>query len=234
MKRTALLAIGLLMVSTSATAGPNWTSIGLNISLQDAPKVQAALDDLMKSTGSGLTGNVSLMANVAGGATSHSIISSFDSRAAREAWLTKMRASKAWAKYVKTTAGMTSPGETSRMDFVDDWGTDNADATVLWEMHAFTVTDPGAFLAALEALQASDAGKAAGAQVYLSAVGAAGLAPATHVISVGYKSEAHAEASSAALNETEAWATYLEASGEAGTFEGTFVLQTVSTWGDDN
>ncbi len=234
MKRIALLATAFVMVATTAAAGPSWTSIGLNISLQDAPKVQAALDDLMKSAGDDLTGTVSLMANVAGGATSHSIISSFDSRAARETWMAKLRASKAWDKYVKATAGMTSPGDTSRMDFVADWGTDNEGADVVWEMHAFSVSDPAALLAALEALQASDAGKATGAQVYLSAVGAAGIAPATHVISVGFKSEAHAEASMAVLNQSEAWATYMAASREAATVEGTFVLRTVSTWGADN
>lgn len=234
MNRIALLTLSLLMISTAATAGQNWTTIGLDISLKDAPKVQAALDDLMKSASSDLTGNVSLMANVAGGATSHSIISAFDSRAAREAWLTKLRSGKAWAKYVKTTAGMTSPGDTARMDVVSSSGSDNAGADVVWEMHVFSVSDPAAFLAALEALQATDAGKATGSQVYLSTVGAAGLVSASHVISVGFKSEAHAETATEALNATQAWSDYQAASAAAGTYQGTFVLRTLATWGDTN
>ena len=229
--RIVALAAGLLLVSTAAFAGPNWQTIGLSISLADLPKVQAALEKLMSTAGADLEGNVSLMANVAGGDTSHSIISSFDSRAEREAWLGKLYASDAWAEYAKATAGLTAAGETSRMDFVKSWGEENADSDVFWEIHAFTVTDAAAFLAVLDSLQASDAGKASPAQVHLSAVAAAGLSPVTHLISVGFASEAQAETANAATQATEDWATYLEASGKAGSYEGTFLLRTIATWG---
>ena len=105
--RLVLLAASLLMASTTASAGPNWQTIELSMSLADAPKVQRELATLMSSVGGDLEGSISLMANVAGGSSSHVIISSFGSRAQRETWLGKMRASDAWAQYSKATDGMT-------------------------------------------------------------------------------------------------------------------------------
>ncbi len=230
MKRIALFAAGLLMLASAAAAGPNWHTISLSISLDDAPKVQAAMDKLMTSVAGDLKGSVSLMANVAGGTSSHTIISAFDSRAEREAWLGKLYASKAWAKYVDDTDGMTAAGGNSRMDFIKSWGEENEGSDVFWEIHAFTVSDPAAFLAAIETLQASEAGQVTGAQVHLSAIAAAGLSPSTHLISVGYASEAQAETSTAALQASADWANYLEASGEVATHNGAFMLRTVSTW----
>jgi hypothetical protein len=229
--RIIVLVAGLLLMSTVASAGSNWQTIELSISLANAPKVQAALDKLMKAAGGDLEGNVSLMGSVAGGANSHVIISSFDSRAAREAWTSKLFASDAWATYVKATDGMTEAVGTSRMDFEKSWGESNADADVFWEIHAFTVADEPALVAALDALMASDAGKAMGTQVYLSSVAAAGLSPSTHLISVGFASEAHAETSTAALEASKAWATYFKASRKAATHDGTFMLRTLATWG---
>ena len=91
----------------------------------DAPKVQAALTTLMEAAGDDLTGTVSLMANVAGGDSSHTIISSFESRAARETFLNKLYASDAWASYADATSDLTTRTDAARMDFVKDWGTDN-------------------------------------------------------------------------------------------------------------
>jgi len=232
--RIVLLAATLFLVSTTAFAGPNWHTIGLSMSLADAPKVQAALETLMSSAGAeGLGGSVSLMVDVAGGETTHTIISTFDSRAEREAWLGKLFASKAWAAYARATNGMTQASGTSRMDFIKSWGEKNVDADVFWEIHAFTVTDDAAFMAALEALNSSDAGMTTGAQVHLSAIAAGGLSPVTHLISVGFASEAQAESSNAVLRATNDWAKYLEASGKAGSYDGTFMMRTVATWGND-
>ena len=75
-------------------------------------------------------------------------------------------------------------------------------------------------------------GQATGNQVYLSRVAAAGFAPATHVISVGFASEAHAEAASAALYASDAWAAYMEATADVANLGGTFIIRTVATWGE--
>lgn len=234
MKRVAFLAASLLILSTPAAAGPIWNSINLSISPADAPKVVAALDKMMKSMGDELTGSVSLMAYVAGGrgSVSHNIITAFDSRAEGEAWGQKISASDAWKKYTKETDGMAQLGGMSRMNSLKSWGEDDP-AIVFWEIYGFNVSDAEAFSAAIDALNESDAGKALGATVYLSEIGAAGMAPVTHLISVGYKSEAEAEKSSAKLLTTKDWATYNEASSKAATPAGAWMIRTVKTWGGD-
>ena len=232
MTRIPILAIALGMMATPALAGPNWHSIGLEIEPADQPTVQAAFSTLMDAVGDDLTGSVSLMTSVAGGDSSHTIISAFDSRAEREAFLTRLYASDAWADYAKATRGLATRTDSARLDFVKDWGSENEGATVLWEMHAIAVTDEAALVAALDALQASDAGKATLNQVYLSRVAAAGFTPATHVISVGFSGEAHAESASAALFASDAWATYQEATRDVAERLGTFISRTLATWGD--
>jgi hypothetical protein len=231
MKRTALLVAGLLLVSTAATAASNWQTIGFSTSPADAPKVVAALDKLMNSAGMELEGTVSLMANVAGGSTSHTVISSFDSRADREAWVAQLQVSPAWAEFARTTSPLIRPGETARMDFVKNWGTES-DKDVFWEIYAFTVGDPAAFSAAIDTLLASGTGKKFPGSVYLSAVAAAGLSAVTHLVSVGFESEAEAEAWSATLLPTADWAAYQDASRKVSTFAGAFMIRTIKTWGD--
>jgi hypothetical protein len=234
MKRIVFLVTSLLLLSTPALAGPIWSSVTLAISPADAPKVVAALDKLMSSVGDELTGSISLMAYVAGGdgATSHNVISSFDSRAEAEAFSQSLTMSDAWKKYANKTDGMSQLTGLSRMNFLKSWGEDDP-ADVFWEIYSFNVSDVAAFTAALDALNNSDAGKASGASVYLSEIAAAGIAPVTHLISVGYKSEAEAEKSSAKLTESKAWATYSEASAKAADNNGAFLMRTVKTWGND-
>ena len=234
MKRIAFFATILVLLSTPAVAGPIWSSINLSISLADAPKVAAALDKLMSSMGDKLTGNVSLMAYVAGGegATSHNIISAFDSRAESEAFSQSLSTSDAWKKYAKKTDGMAQLGGLSRMNSLKSWGDDDP-ADVFWETYSFNVSDVPAFTAALDELNNSDAGKASGASVYLSEIAAAGIAPVTHLISVGYKSEAEAEKSSAKLVATKEWAAYFEAASKAADNNGAFMMRTVKAWGND-
>ena len=234
MKRIAILVTSLLLLSTPALAGPVWSSATLSISPADAPKVAAALDRLMSSMGDQLTGSVSLMAYVAGGdgSTSHNVITSFGSRAEGEAFSQSLSMSDAWKKYAKETDGKTQLTGVSRMNSLKSWGEDDP-ADVFWEVYSFNVSDVAAFTAALDALNNSEAGKASGASVYLSEIAAAGIAPVTHLISVGYKSEAEAEKSTAKLTATKAWATYFEASSKAADNNGAFMMRTVKSWGND-
>lgn len=185
----------------------------------------------MASAGADLTGSVALMANVAGGENSHSIISSFDSRAAREAWLQKLYASAAWADYAKATAGMTQALGSSRMDILKSWGTED-DADVFWEIHAFTASDADAFAASVDALMSSEPGKAFPGNVVLSVVDASGLSPVTHLIAVGFTGEAEAESATAAMNATADWAAYQKASRAAAAYGGTFMIRTIKSWGN--
>ena len=232
MKHLSLIVSALVLLAGPATAGPIWHSINLSVSPADAPKVVAALDVLIRSTGDSLTGSVSLMSYVASGegSTSHNIISSFESRAAAESWTQSLFKSDAWKKYAKATDGLTRLEGTARMNFVKTWGKDDP-ADVFWEIYAFDVSDPPGFVAAIDRLMESDAGKASPASVYLSEVAAAGIAPITHIISVGYNSEAEAESSSATLTATRDWAKYIEAAEKAAENKGAYMMRTIKAWG---
>lgn len=170
------------------------------------------------------------MANVAGGSTSHSVVSAFETRAEREVWLAHLRASPAWAEFAKSTSGLIQPGSSSRMNFVKSWGEEDP-KDVFWEIFAFTVSDPAALGAALDALLASDDSKGFPGQVHLSAVAAAGLSPVTHLISVGYESEAEAETWNASMLTTRAWASYVEATRGSMTPAGSYMIRSIKTWG---
>lgn len=189
------------------------------------------MDKLIGSSGDKLTGNVALMANVAGGeaSASHTIISSFDSRAEREVWFQALVASPAWTEFIQATSGILERHGNSRMNFVKSWGEEN-DEDVFWEIYAFTVTDLDGFSGAIDVLLASDTGKKFPGQVHLSEVAAAGMSPVTHLISVGFESEAQAEAWGDLMVTSKDWASYQEAAGKVSTFAGAYMIRTIKTW----
>lgn len=233
MIRLSILASGLLLLAQAASAGPNWQVTTFATEPQDVAKVVAATDTLMASlTGQGFTGSLALTQAVIDGAdpATHSFISVFNSMAEREAWFQKMVADPAWDEFLTAFAPLTDPVSTSRMNTLKSWGP-QSEADVVWRQHVFDVSDPAAFTKALDTLMASATGQKGPAQVHLSAVDAAGVTDITHVISVGYESEAEAEAWIAELSGTTDWAAYLEASATAAEFGGTFVTRTIKTWG---
>jgi hypothetical protein len=229
MKRTALIAAGLLLVSTAATAGSNWQTFSFSMSPANAPKVLAELDKLMSAVGPAPAGTASIMANVAGGSNSHVFISSFDSRGARETWAQRLQTSPAWASFGKATSSLIVPGESSRMNFVKNWGEEN-NKDVFWEIFAFTVTDAAEFSKAIDTLLASATGTKFPGQVYLSAVAAAGMSPVTHLISVGYESEAEAEAWNQVLYPSKEWESYQDDSEKVSTFSGAYMVRAIKSW----
>jgi hypothetical protein len=232
MKRFAILAAGLLLAH-GASAAPNWQVTSFSVEPQNLAKVMAATDALLSSSvGKTLPGTVSLMVNLIDGndPSTHSFITAFDSIAEREAFFQKLQADDAWGQFMDVFTPVTNPGGTSRMTFLKSWGEDS-DKDVVWQIHAFTVTDDAAFADALDAFLASDAGKDFPGQVHLSAVSAAGMTDVTHLISVGFESEAEAETWGDGVNTTSDWAAYLDVSGKASDFGGTYLIRSLKTWG---
>ena len=232
MKRTAILAAGLLLGHV-ASAAPNWQVTSFSMEPQNLAKVLAATDALMSSpSGQMIPGTVSLMVNVIDGSdpSTHSFISSFDSMAAREAFFEKLQADDAWGEFLGAFNPLSDPVAVSRMTILKSWG-EESDNDVVWQIHAFTVSDDAAFPAALDAFLGSDTGKGFPGQVHLSAVAAAGMTNVTHLISVGFESEAEAESWGDGMATSSDWAAYLEASGKASEFRGTYIIRTLKTWG---
>jgi hypothetical protein len=145
-------------------------------------------------------------------------------------WVQSFIASPAWKEFTKTTSGLIERGQSSRMDLVKSWG-EQSSKDVFWEIYAFTVTDADDFSEAIDDFLASDTGKTSPGQVHLSAVAAAGLSQVTHLISVGFESEAEAETWEDLIADSKDFEKYQKASREVSTFAGAFMSRTMQTWG---
>jgi hypothetical protein len=232
MKRAAFIATGLLLSSQVATAA-TWSLIAFSTTPQNAPKVLAAADKLMSSAaGKQFPGKLLLQVNLADGANpaTHSFVPIYKTAAEREAFLKKLQADPAWAEFMAAMTKETQPVSTVLHKTLKSWG-EIVDTDHVWEAHAFKVSDPAAFLAAIDKLMATETGKKFPGQVYLSEVVAGGLSPVTHVISVGFASEAEMETWDNARDASPDWTAYLTESRKAGEFLGTNLAQDLKSWG---
>ena len=231
--RTGRAVVALLALAQAAAAGPHWQATSFAMEPQDLPRLLAATERLMASpVGRELPGTLSLMVSLVDGddPATHSFLSVFDTRAEREAWFTKLQGTPAWARFLETFGPLTEPVGTSRMRFVKEWG-ESGPEDAFWEIHAFTVADTAAFTAALDTFLASKTGRAFPGSVVLSAVEAAGATPITHLVSVGFESEAESEGFGDALPASEDWQTYQAAIAAVSRFAGTYLIRTVKSWG---
>jgi len=233
MKRIGFAAIGLLLFTHVAAAQPTWSTISFTIAPPNVPAVLAATDALMSSAaGKEFPGKLLLEAEVADGAdpATHTFIPIYRTAAEREAFVQKLQADPAWNTFLGEMTKLSQPVSTILYRTVKSWG-DIVDTDHVWMGHAFHVTDEAAFLAALDKLIASPTGKKFPGQAYLSAVVAGGIGPVTHLISVGYASEAEMEAWNATATKSADWATYLKASRKAAEYLGGSLSRDLKTWG---
>lgn len=233
MKRMGFTAIGLLLFSHAAAAQPTWSAISISTTPQNLPLVQAAADALMNSAaGKEFPGKLLLQADVANGASpaTNSFIPIYKTAAQREAFVQKLQADPAWNTFRDEMAKLSQPVSTILYRTVKSWG-ELVDTDHVWMGHAFQVSDPPAFLAAVDKLMASPTGKKFPGQVYLSAVVAGGITPVTHLISVGYASEAEMEGWNSTLDASADWAAYLKASRKAAAYLGGSLSRDLKSWG---
>jgi hypothetical protein len=224
--------IGLLFVAHSAGAA-SWSVISFATTPQNAPKVAAAGDKLMNSAaGKTFPGRLVLQAHTADGndPATHSWVPIYKSGAEREAFVQKLQADPAWGAFLATISGLSTPVSTVLYQTMKSWG-DVQDSDTVWMTHAFDVRDPAAFLAALEKFRASPTGQKFQGQVHLSAVVAGGISPVSHVISVGYASEAEMEAWANTRMPSKDWADYIDAAQKAGEYLGGSLGRNLKTWG---
>lgn len=233
MKRIALATIGLLFFNQAATAAPSWSVISFATTQQNIPQILAATDKLMSTaTGKEFPGKLLLQAHVADGAdpATHSFVRIYKTAAAREAFVQKLQADPAWNDFLEVFAKLTQPVSQVLHRTVKSWG-EIVDIDPVWVSHYFSVSDPAAFLAAFDELMASPTGKKFPGQVYLSGVSAGGITPVTHVVSVGYASEAEREAWVETRSTSADWAVYVEATNASGQLLGTSLFRNLKSWG---
>ena len=232
MRRIAFLAIGLFFITHSAGAA-SWSVISFATTPQNAPQVLAAGDKLMSSAaGKTFPGQLILQTHIADGdnPSTHSWIPIYESAAEREAFVQKLQADPAWATFLATVTKLTQPVSTVMYQTIKSWG-DVQDSDTVWMTHAFDVSDPAAFLAALEKFRASPTGQSFEGQVHVSAVVAGGISPVSHVISVGYASEAEMEAWANTRTPSKDWAAYIDASQAVAEYLGGSLGRNLKTWG---
>jgi hypothetical protein len=204
MRCIAFVAIGLLFLAHSAAAA-SWSVISFTTTPQNAPQVLAAGDKLMSSAaGKTFPGQLT--------------------------FVQKLQADPAWATFLATVTKLTEPVSTVMYQTIKSWG-DVQDSDTVWMTHAFNVSNPAGFLAALETFRASPTGQSFKGQVHVSAVVAGGLSPVSHVISVGYASEAEMEAWGNTRTPSKDWAAYIEASRATAEYLGGSLGRNLKTWG---
>lgn len=233
MRRIALALISTLLASQTASADPSWSTISLATTPANAPQVVAAADRLMASeVGKTFPGKLLLQANVVDGANpaTHTFVPIYKTVAEREAFVQKLQASPAWAEFQSTLEKISQPGGTVMYQTLAHWGDVN-DTDHVWMVHAFDVEDPAGFGKAIDAFMASPTGKKFPGQVYLSSVVAGGITPVTHVVSVGYDSEAEMAAWLAVRDPSADWAAYQRASRPTGEYLGGSLARDLETWG---
>lgn len=232
MQRIGLVAIAMFFYAHSAAA-TSWGLISFAATPQNAPKVLAAADTLMNSpTGKQFPGRLHLQVHTADGANpaTHSFVPIYKSAAERETFVQKLQADPAWNVFLKSMTDLSQPVSQVLNRTLKSWGT-ITDTDRVWLSHAFAVSDPAAFVAALGTLMASETGKKFPGQVHLSDIVAGGLSPVTHVISVGYESEAEMEAWLAVRDASADWTAYIDASRKAAEYLGSSMARDLKTWG---
>ena len=176
MKRIGFAVIAALFVSQTANAGAAWSTISIVATPSNAAQVVAATDKLMNSeVGKTFPGKLLLQVNVADGANAatHTFVPIYKTAAQREAFAQSLQGSTAWTEFQAALEKTTQPGGTVMHQTLKRWGDIN-DTDHVWMVHAFDVSDPAGFVAALDALMASETGKKFPGQVYLSTVVAGG------------------------------------------------------------
>jgi hypothetical protein len=228
--------IALFCAPMLASAGPGYSLATTNVKPLDIPAFIAATDKMMASTNAQkYKGRLLLLQHIADGSdpATLSIVSIYKSAAELEEFTNLMQNDPARAEYMKTVVTIGSLQSTARLSTLKSWGDIN-DTDTIWNAHYFTVTDPAAFMAALNAWLNSPMGKKFPGQGHLAAMSIGGVEAVnvTHVISVGYASIAEMEAYGDAVRNDPDWAKFQAALRPASTHVGADLSRTLKQWGN--
>jgi|GEM_PF-1913349 len=228
-----LVPIALSLSPMFAAAGPGYAQTGIRVMPVDAPKVLAAIDKMMASpAGQKYQGRLLLLQNVADGnnPATHSVVSIFKSAADLETYTNLMQDDPARIEFTKAVASISQVESTARLSTLKSWGDIN-DTDTVWNAHYFNVTDPAKFAAAIDTWMNSPAGKKGPGQVHLVAMSAGGITEATHVVTVGWASNAEMEATADANSNDADWLKMLAAIDPISTHLGADLSRTLKQWG---
>jgi hypothetical protein len=233
-KLFVLFALPLL--TPFAVAGPGSAVTTLSVVPQNVPKLIAAFDAFMASpVGKTWKGRTLLLRRVSDGTDPATVgfVALYRSLAENEAFGNAIEANPAaWNQFLDAAVPLGTVVLTARTEALKSWGDVN-DTDTVWENFYFNVSDYPAFVAAIDAWNATPPGKKFPGQGHLIAIVDAGAAPGTPqvAISVGYASMAEMEAFWDPLQNDPDWQKYLAASAKASTFLGSDLERTIKSWG---
>ena len=194
----------------------------------------AAFDKLFASkVGQKLPSRVVLRANIADGPNpeTHSVLVVAKSVAERETYQAELYADPAWAEFLATMSEVSgTPGSTSQGVILYNSG-DLSDEDVVWINHLVTVREPAVVLNAMRTYSQSATGSKAPGQVHLSAVIAAGPGGASHIVAIGYKSEAEMAGWREQQQGDPAARVLLETIQSVSTYHGATIQREIKAWG---
>ncbi len=228
-----LIAGCVSLLATAASAGSMWESYGIQANPMNAAKIAAATDQFMKSAeGKTFPGKMMLLANMGNGAdpTTHSWVLLYKSAADSEKWGKAIEGSKAWNDFMAAIVPISTPTADVRYALLKSWGTPN-DETTVWEGHMIKSSDPQKTFAAMDKWMKSAKGRQFPGEVHLSVPIAAGVTPMTHFVSVGFKSEADAEAWNDSLETNADWGAFMTEIDASTEYLGATMSREISEWG---
>ena len=231
-----MLIIASLLLPGLALAGPGWEVTSFATTPRDAPRLMAAVNDWMAGPGKTYPGRVILQSHEADGGdpATHSIIVAFDSVAAHEAFGQQVQTDEAmqlkWMDLLDVFTASATQHQTIRGSFVKSWGEVN-DTDSVWVVHYLTASDAAAVVAAMERWMNSPTGKQAPTQVHLSSIVAGGIGSPSHVVSVGYASQAEMESWGATLTGNADFSRFMDEIGEVSDYHGANLMVSMASWG---
>lgn len=229
-----LVAASLL--TTLAHAGPGWEVTSFSTSPQNAPKLVAALDQWMAAGGKDYPGQVTLLFNEADGTdpATHTILVTYASLADQEAFAQRVQTDEQlaaqWDKLMGVFTSLVTPVQTARGAFLRSWGDVDPSDTV-WMHHFITAVDAPGVVAALDGWMNSDTGKKMPGQLHLSGVVAGGLGSPSHIVSVGFASQAEMETWNDSLRGNADYAAFLARMRQVAEYHGANMALEVKSWG---
>ena len=237
MKRwiAGLLGSALMLAASGAQAGQVWNTLEFKVQPGQAGAVAKAVGDFQKTeVAQDRTATVTFYRILFNGVSpaTHSITVLWPSRMENETSSAKMNAS---SEFQGTMASIYSAAEevyNSSNQTLKGWGTVTNKDT-LWTSILLNVTDPGKLLEAMDALMASEDFKEFPGQVWLSEIAFGNAVEggvATHIITVGYQSQAEMEAWGDKSAKSVAWMQFYRASESVSTTINRTLVQEVQSW----
>ncbi len=196
--RKMVSSIFLTLFSLSIAAAPSMQSTAVAVSPGQESAVLAAMDKWMDGYGSKSKSRVILQSHVADGGNpaTHSFVVINPSMAAGESFNEQVSSSDEgmadWQAFLEAVTPVSRIVGTARSAVIRSWGDIDNDNDV-WLVHSMSTGDAASVVRAMESWMNSPTGKKFPGEAHLIATVAAGPNAGSHLVALGYESQAEME-----------------------------------------